>query len=275
MDYEFLNVERGGGVLTCRLANPPLQVFNTPMMHELNHLLSEIERDDSIRVFVVTGTDGVFLRWMDLSEMSDHSKVDITDMSQLPTLSPIHELGRRIQSLKPVTVAAINGVVGGGGCEFSLSFDFRLMSADGPEYSEPVTFALPQTSFGLTPGGGGAWHCIQLLGRARALDVLLHGEFMPPEQALELGLISRLYPSATYEEDVAAFVKNMAARAPLALQGVKRLIAVGCDQEQLKFYEQEVKELVKTLTSKDAQMALTSWLENPDPAAYNPQFTGE
>lgn len=274
MDYKFLKAERDGGVLTCSLVNPPLQVFNTPMMEELNHLLSEIERDDSVRILVVTGTDGVFLRWMDLSEMSDHS-MDIQDMTYLPTFSPIHELGRRIQRLKAVTVAAINGVVGGGGCEFSLSFDFRLMSADGPDYSEPVTFALPQTSFGLTPGGGGAWHCIQLLGRAKALDVLLHGEFMQPEQALELGLISRLYPADTFQEDVDAFVKNMATRAPLALQGVKRLVTFACDQEQLSFYEQEGKELVQSLGSKDARIALTSWLENPDPAAYNPQFTGE
>ncbi|WP_170287309.1 enoyl-CoA hydratase/isomerase family protein [Halioglobus maricola] len=275
MDYKQIVVEREGNVVTCRVFNPPLQVFTTPMMAELNHLLSEIENDDSVRVFVVTGTDGVFIRWMDLTEMSDHSKADLSEVTYVPTIGPIHELGMRIQKLKAVTVAAINGVVGGGGCEFSLSFDFRLMSADGPGYAEPVTFALPQTSFGLTPGGGGAWHCIRLLGRAKALDVLLHGEFMPPEQALELGLISRLYPAETYEQDVAAFVNNMAARAPLALQGVKRLVSFGTDAGQLDFCAQEMKELMPTLTSKDAQLALTSWLENPDPAAYNPQFTGE
>lgn len=275
MDYEHIVLKRDGNVMTCRLVNPPLQVFNTPMMHELNQVLTEVEQDNTVRVFVVTGTDGVFLRWMDLNEMSDHSKVDTTQITHVPTLTPIHELGRRIQRLRPVTVAAINGVVGGGGCEFSLSFDFRLMSADGPNYSEPVTFALPQTSFGLTPGGGGAWHCIRLLGRAKALDVLLHGEFMPPEQALELGLISRLFPADTYEKDVAAFVANMAARAPLALQGVKRLISYSCDSEQLNVFEQEVQELAKVITSSDAQLALSSWLENPDPESYNPEFKGE
>ena len=185
MEYKHLKVEKDAHLVKCTMSNPPLQTFNTRMMGELNHLIGTIETDPSVRVFVCTGENGVFLRWMELTELQAlaEGRQDILDapgtkaqnlleiMQQMPSsITPIHQLSMRIQKLDCVTVAAMNGVVGGGGCEFSLSFDFRLM-----EDIEDGSFALPQTSFGLVPGGGGAWHCIRLLGRAKALDVLLHG----------------------------------------------------------------------------------------------------
>ncbi|MBK6707535.1 MAG: enoyl-CoA hydratase/isomerase family protein [Sphingomonadales bacterium] len=284
MEYRHLVVSRDGHVVTCQMSNPPLQTLNSRMLAELHDLLTQIEADPDVRVFVVTGENGVFLRWMDLNEMQAYAEgaKDQTDggpsqaeelleiYRAIPSsLSRIHELALRIQNLPAVTIAAINGVVGGGGCEFSLSFDFRLMM-DHPEGS----FALPQTSFGLVPGGGGAWHCVRLLGRARALDVLLHGEFMSPATALELGLISRLYAPETFDADVAAFVANMAARAPLALRGVKALVNVGTSQGQLEFLARETVELGKVIHSEDVKGALAMWLSNPDPAAYKPVFEG-
>jgi len=275
MEFKHVELTREGHVLKCKLSNPPLQVFTKKMMEELETVLGQVERDPSIRVFLVTGTDGVFIRWMDLNEMEGHTQVDISTVAHIPVFSPIHELGLRIQNLNAVTIAAINGAVGGGGCEFSLHFDFRLMSKGGPQYPEPVTFSLPQSSFGLVPGGGGAWHCIRLLGRAKALDVLLHGEFMSPEQALDLGLISRLYDADAYEKEVQAFVDNMAKRPPLALQGIKRIINQSVKTEQLDIFAHEFKELIKVMQSKDAALALSTWMSNPDPTAYDPLFTGE
>lgn len=284
MDYRHLVVTREGHTVTCRMSNPPLQTLNSRMLAELHDLLTVIENDPDVRVFVVTGENGVFLRWMDLNEMQAYAEgtKDQTDggpsqaeelleiYRAIPSsLSRIHELALRIQNLPAVTIAAINGVVGGGGCEFSLSFDFRLMM-DHPEGS----FALPQTSFGLVPGGGGAWHCVRLLGRARALDVLLHGEFMPPRTALELGLISRLYSPETFDAEVAAFAANMAVRAPLALRGVKALVNSGTNKDQLEFLARETVELGKVIHSEDVKGALAMWLANPDPAAYKPVFEG-
>lgn len=284
MEYRHLLVSRDGHVVTCKMSNPPLQTLNSRMLAELHDLLNQIEADPDVRVFVVTGENGVFLRWMDLNEMQAYAEgtKDQTDggpsqaeelleiYRAIPSsLSRIHELALRIQNLPAVTIAAINGVVGGGGCEFSLSFDFRLMM-DHPEGS----FALPQTSFGLVPGGGGAWHCVRLLGRARALDVLLHGEFMSPATALELGLISRLYPPESFDADLSAFVANMAARAPLALRGVKALVNAGTSQGQLDFLARETVELGKVIHSEDVKGALAMWLSNPDPAAYKPVFEG-
>jgi len=284
MEYKHLKVEKEGHLVTCRMSNPPLQTLNSRMLGELHHLVGTIEKDDSVRVFVCTGENGVFLRWMELTEMQalaegqEHildapgtkAQALLEIIQQVPPkMSPIHLLSLRIQKLNCVTIAVMNGVVGGGGCEFSLSFDFRLV-----EDIKEGSFALPQTSFGLVPGGGGAWHCIRLLGRAKALDVLLHGEFMPNQTALDLGLISRLYPTETFEEDVKAFVDNFLARAPLAMRGVKELVRYGTDSEMMDFYVKELEELAKVIYSEDVKHALGMWLSNPDINAYKPQFKG-
>ncbi|MGV7122385.1 enoyl-CoA hydratase/isomerase family protein [Sphingopyxis sp. 550A] len=282
MEYRHIKIERADAVLTCRMSNPPDQVLNRRMLGELHHLLGHVESEADLRVFILTGENDMFLRWMDLNEMQRMAEGQQEEVAasraaelfevqrQIPqVITSIHQLGLRIQNLSAVTVAAINGVVGGGGCELSLAFDFRLMM-DHPD----ATFALPQTSFGLVPGSGGVWHSLHLLGRAKALDLLLHGEFIPPAQALELGLISRLYPAETYQDDVAAFVANIAARAPLALKGVKALVRAWSSQGQLDFYAKENAELAKVIHSEDVKHALGLWLSNPDPAAYFPEFHG-
>lgn len=287
MEYEHLMIERDGHVVTCRMSNPPEQTFTTRMHGELHHFLGSIENDESVRVLVCTGVDDVFIRWMDLTEIQaisqGTSNTAVFDapgttaqrtlevLGQMPAeITPIHQLAIRLQNLKCVSIAAINGQVGGGGCEFSLAFDFRLMKR-----SSEATFALPQSSFGLVPGGGGAWFALKMLGRAKALDLLLHGEFIAPEEALELGLISRLYSEETYEEEVNAFVGNMANRAPLALRGIKELVNYGTNQEMRNFFNKEVQELGKVITSEDVMHALGMWLSNPDFEAYKPQFKGK
>lgn len=185
------------------MSNPPDQTFNLRMMGELHHLMNDIEHDEDIRVFLCTGENNTFLRWVELTELQDeavkgeghHAKTSEPESKaaeQLMLLNQyhnyigaLHQLAMRIQELKFVTVAAINGNVGGGGCEFSLAFDFRLMK-NIPE----ATFALPQSSFGIVPGGGGVYYALQYLGRARALDLLLHGKFIPAETALASFLLT-------------------------------------------------------------------------------------
>tara|TARA_R110001606_G_scaffold127847_1_gene262227 strand:+ start:21616 stop:22425 length:810 start_codon:yes stop_codon:yes gene_type:complete len=269
MDYQHLILEREGHILTCRMHNPPNQTLNIQMLHELHNMLNGIERDEDLRVLIVTGTDDVFLRWMELTEIQSISQGE-RQVSIPSAINANHTLARRIEALPVVTIAAINGNVGGGGCEFSLSFDFRLMK-DSPT----ATFALPQSSFGLVPGGSGAWYALKYLGRARALDILLHGEFLQPRTALELGLISRLYSEDEFDAEVKSFAEKFALRAPLAMRGIKRLVNAGTNQDQLNFMAQEATEIAKIIVSDDAQHALGMWISNPDPKSYSPQFKGK
>jgi enoyl-CoA hydratase len=155
-----------------------------------------------------------------------------------------------------VTIAALNGNAAGGGCELSLACDFRLM-ADGP-----YRYGLPETGVGIIPGAGGTQRMARLLGTARALDLVLHGTLLTPAQALEVGLVHRVYPPSEFRAEVARFAENLAARAPIALAAAKRAIRAGAEQPRLEdglAIEQE--EFGRTMRSKDAAGAMRAWLE--------------
>lgn len=288
MKYRHLKLEKEDHILTCRMSNPPDQTLTLRMIGELHHLMNNIEHDDSIRVLVCTGENNTFLKWVQLTELQDEAvkgaghqsemeEPDTPEGEQLMLLSQyhnyigaLHQLAMRIQGLPFVTVAAINGNVGGGGCEFSLAFDFRLMK-DIPE----ATFALPQSSFGIVPGGGGVYYTLQNLGRARTLDLLLHGDFIPAPKALELGMVSRLYAAETYDADVRAFVENFAKRAPLSMRIIKEMVNAATREGMVESHIREQDGLRKTIYSEDFKHAISMWINNPDFDAYKPNFKGK
>ncbi|MEP3050855.1 MAG: enoyl-CoA hydratase/isomerase family protein [Erythrobacter sp.] len=288
MEYRHLKLEKDGHILTCRMSNPPDQTLTLRMIGELHHLMNEIAHDKSIRVFLCTGEDNTFLRWVQLTELQDEAvkgagnkgameEPDTPEGEQLMLLSQyhnylgaLHQLAMRIQGMPFVTVAAINGNVGGGGCEFSLAFDFRLMK-DIPE----ATFALPQSSFGIVPGGGGVYYALQNMGRARALDLLLHGDFIPAAEALELGMVSRVFSAETYDADVQAFVENFAKRAPLSMRIIKEMVNEATRPGMLESHVREQDGLRKTIYSEDFQHAISMWINNPSFDDYKPVFKGK
>lgn len=288
MEYKHLKLEREEHILTCRMSNPPDQTLTLRMIGELHHLMNSIEKDETIRVLHCTGENNTFLRWVQLTELQDEAvkgadhqsamkepetkaEEELMLLSQYPNyIGALHQLAMRIQNLPCVTVAAINGNVGGGGCEFSLAFDFRLMK-DIPE----ATFALPQSSFGIVPGGGGVYYALQNLGRARTLDLLLHGDFIPAQVALEIGMVSRLYSAETYDDDVRAFVENFANRAPKSMRIIKKLVNEATRAGMVESHIREQDGLRETIYSEDFKNAIAMWISNPSFDAYKPVFKDE
>lgn len=277
--YKHLLIEKRDHILTCRLSNPPKHTLNVAMLHELNELLDNLERDLDTRVFVVTGAaDGVFLRWFELSEIETigaQASAAAAARGEPPPLTVIQQLGCRIERLPQVTIAAINGFAAGGACGLSLCFDFRLMMSGDDRYM----FGCPQTTFGITPCGGQSVRYVRMLGTARALDLLLHGTLLSPQEALEIGLVSRVFPRETYFEDVENFAANLAARAPLALRGVKKLVRRAPDLDMEAALRHEMEEYAKVVGTQDAKTAIAAVeaMENPDPrefGTFKPKFIG-
>lgn len=275
--YQHLIVEIEDRILTCRLHNPPRHTLNHAMLVELQHLLSRLEQDGEIRVVVFTGNnDGIFLRWFELSEIQavgDQARAAAD--GDTATLTAIQELGCRIERLPQVTIAAINGFAAGGACGLSLCFDFRLLMSGDPKF----LFGCPQTIFGITTCGGQSVRYVRMLGTAKALDLLLHGTLLSPEEAQAIGLVSRVYPRETYRAEVAAFAKRLAGRAPLALRGIKRLVREAHDGTLHEGLLRETVEYAKVVGSEDAKRAIAAVdaIADPDPTTFGDfsiAFTG-
>ncbi len=175
-------------------------------------------------------------------------------------LTTHHEMGNMVENLPQVTIAALNGITGGGACELSLCFDFRLMATGDETY----TYGSPQTTFGICPGGGAAVRYVRMLGSAKALDLLLHGELMTPEKALDVGLLSRVYPKEEFRKRVKEFAHNMAIRAPLGMQAVKRLVHHIPDLPLNHALRMEMVEFGKVAETEDAKMTIATFESDPE-----------
>ena len=262
MSYRYLDIARDGHVVTCTLSNPPHHTLTAGGVRELFEVLDDVETDASVRALVFTGAgEDVFIAHYEVGELSDTAEHNIeagstTDSSTAsePKLSKMHQLCLRLEQMSAITIAAMNGNTAGGGFELSLACDFRLL-ADGR-----YRVGLPETSIGIIPGAGGTQRYARLLGTARALDLILHANLLTPAQALELGLVHRVYPAESFREEAEAFTTDIASRAPIALAAAKQAIRQGASLplEEALLLEQLCFD--RTMRTKDAASAMRAYL---------------
>lgn len=260
MSEPYLSIERDGAVWTCTLSNPPRHTLTAKGVEALTDLVDRLESGERPRVVVFTGAgEGVFIAHYEVGELAEGAERNVArgePASDGPArLHPFHQLLLRLEALPLVTIAALNGNAAGGGLEFALGCDFRLL-ADGP-----YRVGLPETSVGIIPGAGGTQRMARLLGTARTLDLVLHARLLAPAEALELGLVHRLCDAGSFRAEVDAFARDLAARAPIALAAAKAAIQRGSRValEEGLAIEQEC--FGRTMRSKDAAGAMRALLE--------------
>lgn len=179
------------GVATVTFANPPRGYMDSQQVQELARIMDEIEADDAARAVVFTGgVHGVFIRHYDVNEIlqaagatRDSGLDEAGLMERAKDGNPISAIFERVDRLPKPTVAAINGYCQGGGFEFALCCDLRI--------TEPGEFriGLPEVNIGIFPGAGGTERLPRLIGEAKALELILQGKTLLPEEALEFGLV--------------------------------------------------------------------------------------
>ena len=263
MSFRHLTVSRAGGVVHCALANPPRHTLTAAGVRELHELMDELERDGALRVVVLSGGgEGVFVAHYEVTELADaalgasqsQATSLATSASGARELHAFHRLCMRLEALPAIAIAALNGNAAGGGLELALACDFRLMARG------PYALGLPETSVGIIPGAGGTQRLPRLVGEARALDLILHGRLVAPDEALALGLVHRVYEPPVFREEVQAFAQTLAARAPIALAAAKRAIRSGAERPLAEGLALEQEQFERCMRSRDAAGAMRAWL---------------
>jgi enoyl-CoA hydratase len=275
MSYRYLDVARDGHVVTCTLSNPPHHTLTAGGVRETFQLLDDVEADTSVRALVFTGAgESVFIAHYEMGELSATAEQNIDagttadswEASE-PELSQMHQLCLRLERMSAITITAINGSTAGGGFELSLACDFRLL-ADGR-----YRVGLPETSIGIIPGAGGTQRYARLLGTARALDLILHAKLLTPSEALELGLVHRLYPPDCFRQEAQAFAADIASRAPIAMAAAKQAIQQGSRLPLDESLPLEQRCFERTMRSKDAVGAMRAYLGGSGKTQY--EWEGE
>jgi enoyl-CoA hydratase len=206
---EHLISQRHGAVLHLRLDRPARRnALNTALLADLAAALDAAAEDDGVRAVCLAGAGGHFAAGADIDEIAAKGSAD-------GAADPRKASWAAIRAFPKPMVAGVEGYCLGGGCELMLMADL-VVAGQG------ATFGLPETSLGLIPGAGGTQRLTALVGRARALRMILTGERIDAPTALDWGLVAWLAESAV--DEAAALAERLAGRAPLALAAAKRAV---------------------------------------------------
>ena len=203
-----VHYEKKNGVAYVTLNRPKvLNALNTPTWKDLREAFEDARDDPAVRGVILTGAGGkAFIAGADISELAHATSVEAEKSSSFgqAVLNLIENLG------KPV-VAAINGFALGGGCETAMACTIRLAA-------ESAKFGQPEVKLGLLPGGGGTQRLPRLVGKGRAMQLILTGEMISAQEAYRIGLVNEVVPAANLIPRAEAILKLIAANAPIAVK---------------------------------------------------------
>lgn len=256
--FKHLRIVDEGQIVTCYLSNPPTHTLTAEGVIEIHKFLDIMEAKKDLRVLAFTGDgDEVFIKHYEVGELAETAEKNLnkTQVNSDPKeLHGFHRMLLRLRDLDAIVIAGINGNTAGGGCEFSLGCDLRIMS-DG-DYK----IGLPETSVGILPGGGGTQRLARLIGASRALDLILHARLLTPHEAESFGIINKIIPHKNFHEGLDHYCQDIANRAPIALSQVKKIIHKGLDMTLEEGLLLEQKAFDITMNSEDAAQAMRALL---------------
>ncbi|PWT80571.1 MAG: enoyl-CoA hydratase [Blastocatellia bacterium] len=199
MNFETLSVRQEGAVLFANISAPPMNLLGTELVRDLVSLIQRAEADAACHVLVFASADpDYFISHVDVTRIGEYRE----QAAKLTGEPSIAMLFRHLSASRLVTIAQIAGRVRGVGSEFVLACDMRFAAR------ESAIFSQPELGFGLIPGAGGIQHLTRLMGRARALEVMLSAEDYDAELAERYGWINRALPAGALAE----FVRSLAHR---------------------------------------------------------------
>ncbi|WP_342660128.1 Crotonyl-CoA hydratase [Rhodococcus ruber] len=202
------------GVGTILLNRPHAKnAFTLEMIESWANALRSARTDPRVRVVVVTGSGDAFCSGIDLSVLEAVGDEPFALKSMLT--EGIHEVARAVDELSKPVIAAVNGAAVGAGMDMALMCDIRLL-AQSARMSEAYI------RVGLVPGDGGCYYLPRLVGMSKALELLWTGDFVDADEALRIGLATRVLPDSDFDDDYRAFVSRIAAQPPINVAMIKR-----------------------------------------------------
>ena len=209
--YTNLLVSRQGRVGIAQLNRPQaLNALNGALMDELVSVLQAFDADESIGCIVVTGSEKAFAAGADIKQMANATVVDMMG-------SPFIGYWDAVQQIAKPVVAAVSGYCLGGGCELAMICDLIVAS-------DTAQFGQPEINLGIIPGAGGTQRLTRAVGKSVAMDMILTGRRISAQEALHFGLVSRVFPAASFLDDSIALATEIAEKAPVALRVAKEAV---------------------------------------------------
>ena len=235
-----------------------LNVFRRSMFQTLLDLFEKIEKDDSIRVILLTGAGRAFSAGIDLDEVSHLFDGTMTMEQARAELNEMQELTRRMVNLPKPIISAINGVAVGVGAEVAIASDIRIAS-------QMASFEFAEVKRGLFETNGVMHRLPRLIGMGRAAQVMLTGERISARSALDMGLITRVLPTEMLMREALEIARSLAANAPISMRLVKQVLHKSYDLDLESVMQLETEGTLECIASEDLKEGVTAFLEKRAP----------
>jgi len=260
MSYEHLLIVRDGRVATVTVNRPDkMNALNTGIVADLADCFAVLGADEDVGAVVLTGSgEKAFVAGADIGELAELDAVGAERMALKG-----QAMVDTIENLDKPVIAAVNGFALGGGCELAMACTFRYAA-------EGARLGLPETGLGLIPGYGGTQRLARLVGRGRALEMILSGDMIDAETAFRLGLVNRICPAGELLETAQGVAAKLAAKSPLALSAALRAVNGGLELGQADGCRLEASIFGVCASSQDASEGCQAFLEK-----RKPEFKGK
>ncbi len=241
------------GLAILELNDPPANTYTYQMFRELDEAILQARFDDEVHVLVVRGKgEKFFSAGANIKMLSE-----VTPQFKYYFCLHANETLNRLEQTPKLTLAALNGHTVGGGLEIAMACDIRLARKDGGK------IGLPEVALGVLPGTGGTQRLPRLIGKARALELMVLGRNMPFEEAKELGLVNEIFPADSFWDDVLTYARQFVppAKASKAVGRIKRSVQSGMEvgfQDALALEREMQQQLFE---SGDAKEGLQAYVE--------------
>ena len=259
MNYHNILVESSSRIATITINRPTkLNALNKATIQELHHAFNTLELDQGVRAIIVTGTgEKAFVAGADISEFAHFSVQEAAHLAEQGQ----ETLFDFVEKLKTPVIAAVNGFALGGGLELAMSCHFRVAS-------ENAKMGLPEVSLGVIPGYGGTQRLPQLIGKGRAMELIMTAGMINAEEAYRIGLVNHVVAQADLLEFCSGIATKISNNSPVAIGHAIKAVNAGF-KDGVNGFETEIKSFGKCFGTEDFKEGTTAFLEK-----RKPEFSG-
>ena len=248
----FTTIENNILTITINRADK-LNALNKMVMAELEEAITDLEKDENVKAAIITGSgQKAFVAGADISEFMGLTNSEGMDLARRG-----QEIFFKIENASKPIVAAVNGFALGGGCELAMACHFRIAS-------ENAQFGQPEVNLGLIPGYGGTQRLAQLVGKGRALELLMTGNLINAATALQYGLVNHVVSQEDLLNKTKAILLAIINKAPLAIS--KCITTVNAGFNQRHGYDLEIEAFGECFATEDMKEGTAAFLERRKPA---------
>ena len=254
-EKEYLLCKKEEHVATITLNRPKsLNALDTTLLTKLRVVLEDIEADAEVRVVVITGAgDKAFCAGADVSEILNKTPKEAGEWSRW-----VQGIFTSIETLKKPVIAKINGFCLGGGLELAMACDFRIASNNS-------IFGQPEVNLAIIPGGGGTQRLPRLIGKTRAMEMLMTGEQIDAAEAYRLTLVNTVVPEDGLDREVDELITKLLSKSPATLGTLKYAVNRGIEMNLEYALEYEADCFGAVCATEDAREGLKAFLEKKKP----------